>query len=289
MSISKSSKVWFITGSNSGFGRSLTEAVLAKGDRVVATTRHTEEVEDLVKQYPDTVKVVSLDITKAEEISSAIDTALSTFGRVDVLVNNAGFGTLGAVEEIAEEQVRYQFEVNCFGTLNLTKAMLPHFRQRKSGHILNVSSVGGFTAFPGTGIYCATKFAIEGYSEALAKEIAPLGIKLTLVEPGAFRTEFAGDSLATPDQQIDDYEETAHKFVKMQEQSSGEQPGDPDKAAQAMIKVVESDNPPMRLVLGEDALKATRQKMETFQKELDEWEEVTLSTSFDDAKASSVG
>ena len=283
-----SNKVWFITGSNSGFGRSLTEAVLAKGDRVVATTRHPEEIEDLVKQYPDTVKAVSLDITKASEISSAIDTALATFGQVDVLVNNAGFGTLGAVEEIEAEKVRHQFEVNCFGTLNLTKALLPHLRQRRSGHVLNVSSVGGFTAFPGTGIYCATKFAIEGYSEALAKEIAPLGIKLTLVEPGAFRTEFAGDSLATPDNQIDDYEETAHKFVKMQEQRSGEQPGDPDKAAQAMIKVVESDNPPMRLVLGEDALKATRQKIETFQKELDEWEEVTLSTSFDDAKASSV-
>ena len=282
-------KVWFITGSNSGFGRSLTEAVLEKGYKVVATTRHPEEIEDLVKQYPDTVKAVSLDITKASEITSAIDTALQTFGRVDVLVNNAGFGTLGAVEEISDEQVRKQFEVNCFGTLNLTKAMLPHFRQRKAGHILNVSSVGGFTAFPGTGIYCATKFAIEGYSEALAKEIAPLGIKLTLVEPGAFRTEFAGDSLATPDEQIDDYEETAHKFVKMQEEMSGEQPGDPDKAAQAMIKVVDSDNPPMRLVLGEDALKATRQKIETFQKELDEWEDVTLSTSYEDAKTTSLG
>ena len=282
-------KVWFITGSNSGFGRSLTEAVLAKGDKVVATTRHPEEIEDLVEQYPDTIKAVTLDITKSDEISSAIDTALSTFGQVDVLINNAGFGTLGAVEEIEDEQVRKQFEVNCFGTLNLTKAMLPHFRQRKTGHILNVSSVGGFTSFPGTGIYSATKFAIEGYSEALAKEITPLGIKLTLVEPGAFRTEFAGDSLATPDEQIDDYEETAHKFVKMQEEMSGEQPGDPDKAAQAMIKVVESDNPPMRLVLGEDALKATRQKIETFQKELDEWEEVTLSTSFEDAKSTSLG
>ena len=282
-------KIWFITGSNSGFGRSLTEAVLAKGDKVVATTRHPEQIKDLVKQYPNKVKAVNLDITKANEINSAIDTALSTFGRVDVLVNNAGFGTLGAVEEIEDEQVRKQFEVNCFGTLNLTKALLPHFRNRGSGHILNVSSVGGFTSFPGTGIYSATKFAIEGYSEALAKEIAPLGIKLTLVEPGAFRTEFAGDSLATPNNQINDYEETAHKFVKMQSQSSGEQPGDPDKAAQAMIKVVESDNPPMRLVLGEDALKATRQKIETFQKELNQWEDVTLSTSFDDAKASSVG
>jgi NAD(P)-dependent dehydrogenase (short-subunit alcohol dehydrogenase family) len=282
-------KVWFITGSNSGFGRSLTEAVLAKGDNVVATTRHPEEIQDLVEQYPDTIKAVTLDITKSNEISSAIDTALSTFGRVDVLVNNAGFGTLGAVEEIEDEQVRKQFEVNCFGTLNLTKALLPHFRQKKNGHILNVSSVGGFTSFPGTGIYSATKFAIEGYSEALAKEITPLGIKLTLVEPGAFRTDFAGDSLATPENPIDDYEETAHKFVKQQEEMSGEQPGDPDKAAQAMIKVVESDNPPMRLVLGEDALKATRQKIETFQKEIEQWEEVTLSTSFEDAKSTSLG
>ena len=282
-------KVWFITGSNSGFGRSLTEAVLEKGYKVVATTRHPEEIEDLVKQYPDTVKAVSLDITKADEINSAIDTALQTFGQIDVLVNNAGFGTLGAVEEIEDKQVRQQFEVNCFGTLNLTKALLPHFRQKKSGHILNVSSVGGFTSFPGTGIYCATKFAIEGYSEALAKELTPLGIELTLVEPGAFRTDFAGDSLATPENLIDDYQETAHKFVKMQEEMSGEQPGDPDKAAQAMIKVVESDNPPMRLVLGEDALKATRQKIETFQKELDEWEKVTLSTSFEDAKTTSLG
>ena len=287
--MSNLNKVWFITGSNSGFGRSLTEAVLAKGYKVVATTRHPEEIEDLVKQYPDTVKAVTLDITKSEEIKSAIDTALSTFGQIDVLVNNAGFGTLGAVEEISEDKARYQFEVNCFGTLNLTKALLPHFRQRKSGHILNVSSVGGFTSFPGTGIYCATKFAIEGYSEALAKEITPLGIKLTLVEPGAFRTDFAGDSLATPENTIDDYEETAHKFVKMLEETSGEESGDPDKAAQAMIKVVESDNPPMRLVLGEDALKATRQKIETFQKELDRWEKVTLSTSFEDAKTTSLG
>ena len=287
--MSKDKKVWFITGSNSGFGLSLTKAVLEKGDCVVATTRHPEQIKDLIEQYSDIAKAVTLDITKADEISSAIDTALATFGRIDVLVNNAGFGTLGAVEEIEDEQVRKQFEVNCFGTLSLTKALLPHFRQRKSGHILNVSSVGGFTAFPGTGIYCATKFAIEGYSEALAKEIAPLGIKLTLVEPGAFRTEFAGDSLATPENQIDDYESTAHKFVKMQEQSSGEQPGDPDKAAQAMIKVVESDNPPMRLVLGEDALEATRKKIESFQKELDEWEKVTLSTSFEDAKYTSLG
>ncbi|HHP7229589.1 MAG TPA: oxidoreductase [Xenococcaceae cyanobacterium] len=281
-------KVWFITGSNSGFGRSLTEAVLAKGDKVVATTRHPEEIADLVKQYSETVKAVHLDITKSNEISAAIDTALSTFGHVDVLVNNAGFGTMGAVEEVSEDKIRYQFEVNCFGTLNLTRAMLPHFRQRKSGHILNVSSVGGFTSFPGAGIYSATKFAIEGYSEALAKEIAPLGIKLTLVEPGAFRTDFAGDSLATPGNLIADYESTAHKFFKQQEQMNGQQPGDPDKAAQAMIKAVESDNPPLHLVLGEDALQGVRKKIESYQKELEAWEDVTLSTSFEDSKTGSL-
>ena len=271
-------KVWFITGSNSGFGLSLTEAVLAKGDKVVATTRHPEAIEDLAKQYPDTVKAVSLDITKADEINSAIDTALSAFGQIDVLVNNAGISTMGAVEEIEDEQIRYQFEVNCFGTLNVIKAMLSYFRQRKSGHILNVSSAAGLTAFPATGIYSASKFAIEGYSEALAQELAPLGIKLTLVEPGGFRTNIQ-NSMVTSDCQIDDYEETAHEVIKIVSDSS-KQPGDPNKAAQAMIKVVESDNPPLRLVLGEDAFKAVRQKIESLQKELEEWEEVTLSTSF---------
>ena len=271
-------KVWFITGSNSGFGRSLTEAVLAKGDKVVATTRHPEAIEDLVKQYPDTVKAVNLDITKTDEISQAIDSALSTFGQIDVLVNNAGFGVMGAVEEIEDEQIRYQFEVNCFGTLNVIKAMLPHFRQRKSGHILNISSIAGLRSRPGTGIYSASKFAIEGYSEALTQEIAPLGIKLTLIEPGLFRTEFVGKSMATSDLQIDDYQETAHAVVKYLLGNSGK--GDPDKAARAIIKVVESDNPPLHLILGEDALTGFRQKIEYLQKELKKWEEVTLSTSF---------
>ena len=278
--MSNEQKVWFITGSNSGFGYSLTEAVLAKGDRVIATTRHPEAMEPLVERYPDTVKAVRLDITKSDEIKDAIDTALRSFGQIDVLVNNAGFGTFGAVEEISEDKIRYQFEVNCFGTLNLTKALLPHFRQRRSGHILNISSVAGFTAFPGTGIYSATKFALEGYSEALAREIAPLGIKLTIVEPGGFRTEFAGGSLATSEDLIDDYEETAHEFVKTVQANSGQQPGDPDKAALAMIEVVNSANPPLRLALGEDALNGVRQKMESFEKELKEWENVTLSTAF---------
>ena len=186
-------EVWFITSSNSGLGRSLTEAVLAKGDNAIATTRHPEEIKDLEDRYPETVKAVVLDITNSDEINSALGIALSTFGNIDVLVNNAGSATMGAVEEISDEQVRQQFEVNFFGTLNLTKAMLPYFRQKKSGHILNISSVGGFTALPGTGIYSASKFALEGYSEALAKEIEPLGIKLTLVEPGAFRTDTKSD------------------------------------------------------------------------------------------------
>lgn len=282
-------KVWFITGSNSGFGLSLTKAVLDKGDRAIATSRHPEELDSLVEQYPDNVKVVELDVTKSDEIANAVKAGIQAFGRVDVLVNNAGFGTLGAVEEITEDKVRYQFEVNYFGTLNLTKAFLPHFRQRGSGHILNISSVGGFTSFAGTGIYCSTKFAVEGFSEALAQEIAPLGIKLTIVEPGAFRTDFAGDSLATPENLIDDYEETAHKFLKMQQENSGEQPGDPDKAALAMIKVVESENPPLRLVLGADALEGVRKKLSSVSQELDTWEEVTLNTAFEGAKVNSLG
>lgn len=188
ISMNIDSKVWFITGSNSGFGLSLSKAVLAKGDKVVATTRHPEAIEDLVKQYSNTLKVVSLDITKPKEISSAINVALATFGQIDVLVNNAGIATMGAVEEIEDEQTRHQFEVNCFGTLNVIKATLSCFRQRKSGHIINISSAGGLTSFPGSGIYSTTKFAIEGYSEALAQELAPLGVKLTLIEPGGFRT-----------------------------------------------------------------------------------------------------
>lgn len=284
-----SPKVWFITGSNSGFGRSLAEAVLAKGDKLVATTRHPEDVQDLANKYAEQVKIAELDITNADQISSAIDTAITTFGGVDVLVNNAGYGTLGAVEEISDEKVRKQFEVNCFGTLNLIKGFLPHFRQRQSGHILNVSSVGGVAAFAGTGIYCSTKFAIEGYSEALAQEVAPLGIKMTLVEPGSFRTDFAGSSLSTADSTIDAYKDTAHKFVKTAQETSGQQPGDPDKAAQAMIDVVYSENPPLRLILGEDALEGVRNKIESIQKDMDAWEDVSRNMAFPGVETASLG
>ncbi|MEM9510541.1 MAG: SDR family NAD(P)-dependent oxidoreductase [Cyanobacteria bacterium P01_E01_bin.35] len=269
--INTQAKNWFITGSNSGFGLALTKAVLGKGDCVIATSRHPEELDDLVQKYPDTIKVVQLDVTKSEDIAKAVYTAQQTNGGIDVLVNNAGFGTLGAVEEVAEDKIRflmqslmgetpktalhrYQFEVNYFGTLNLTRAFLPHFRQQGSGHILNVSSVGGFTSYAGTGIYSSSKFAIEGMSEALSQELAPLGVKVTIVEPGAFRTGFSGSALSVPENQISDYSETSGKFVKMAQSIDKEEPGDPHKAALAMIKVVESDNPPLRLVLGEDAL-----------------------------------
>ena len=281
-------KNWFITGSNSGFGLALTKAVLEKGDRAIATSRHPEELEDLVRQYPNTIEVVRLDVTKPEEIGKAVDTALQDKG-IDVLVNNAGFGSLGAVEEIAEDKIRYQFEVNYFGTLNLTRAFLPHFRQQGSGHILNVSSVGGFTSYAGTGIYSSTKFAIEGMSEALSQELAPLGINVTIVEPGAFRTGFSGSALSVPEHQISDYAETSGKFVQMAQSIDNEQPGDPHKAALAMIQVVESDNPPLRLVLGADALEGVRKKLSSVSKELDAWEEVTVNTAFEGAKVNSLG
>lgn len=278
-------KVWLVTGSSSGFGRAIAEAVLAKGDLVVATARHPEQVSDLVDQYPETAKAVRLDVTSSQEIENAIAAAMDSFGSINVLVNNAGYGSFGAVEEVSNEDIRQQFEVNFFGALMLTRKVLPLMRQQRNGHILNVSSVGGFTSFSGTGIYSATKFALEGLSEALSSEVAPLGIKVTIIEPGAFRTGFSGSSLSTPDRQIDDYAPTSGEFVKSSQDIDGKQPGDPAKAAKAIIQAVESDKPPLRLVLGADALGAIREKLSSVSEEISAWEEITINTSFEGMNA----
>lgn len=180
-------KVWLITGSSTGFGRSLTEAVLKKGDRVIATARKPEQLDDLVAKYPDTAKAVRLDVTNPQEVHNAVNAAIDAFGRIDVLINNAGYGTVGAIEEVSDEAIRRQFDTNVFGALEMMRTVLPIMRQQRSGHILNVSSVGGFVSFGATGIYCATKFALEALSEALAKKVAALGIKVTIIEPGAVR------------------------------------------------------------------------------------------------------
>lgn len=275
-------KVWLITGSSSGFGRSLTEAVLRGGDRVVATARKPEQLDNLIKQYPDTIKTVRLDVTNLQEVQAAHESALNAYDRIDVLVNNAGYGAIGAIEEVSDQDIKRQFDTNFFGALNMTRAVLPTMREQRSGHILNISSVAGVVSFIGGGIYCATKFALEAVSEALAQEVKPLGIKVTIIEPGSFRTDFSGRSIVTPEHAIADYAETSGKVIKWTQELDGNQPGDPVKAVAAMIQVVESDNPPLRLALGEDSVNGITQKLESMQAELETWKSVSLSTAFED-------
>jgi NAD(P)-dependent dehydrogenase (short-subunit alcohol dehydrogenase family) len=273
-------KVWLITGCSSGFGKELVRAVLENGDKVVATARNTSSLDWITEMASDHAITLELDVTKPQQVRETIAAAIKHFGRIDVLVNNAGYGLLGAIEEVTDEQARQQFEVNVFGALDMMRAILPDFRKQRSGHILNISSVGGFVAFPGVGIYNASKFALEALSESLYKETAPLGIKVTLIEPGPFRTDWAGrSSVVAAD--IDDYAETAGIRKKTIQGYSGTQDGDPYKAALAMIKVVESENPPLRLPLGVTALDSIRCKIHQVAKELNEWESVTINTSFD--------
>ncbi|MBD2774279.1 oxidoreductase [Iningainema tapete] len=287
--MANNTKVWLITGSSTGFGRSLTEAVLKSGDRVIATARKPEQLNDLVNQYPETAKAIRLDVTNSQEVHDAVNAAIETFGQIDVLVNNAGFGSVGAIEEVSDDDIQREFATNVFGALSMMRAVLPSMRQRRSGHILNISSVGGQVSYAGSGIYCATKFALEGLSEALSKEVAELGIKVTIIEPGAFRTDFNGRSLASPEHLIDDYASTSGKFLKWLEENDGKQPGDPDKAAEAMIQAVYSDNPPLRLALGADAVGEIEQKLESVKKELDAWRLLSIDTAFEGMEASAIG
>lgn len=280
--MSNKNKVWFITGSSTGFGREMAEQVLERGEKVVATARNTADVEDLVEKYPDTARAVKLDVTDAEDIKNSVETALSEFGRIDVLVNNAGYGLGGGIEEPSEEQIRKQFETNVFGVIKMMREVLPSMRKQKSGHILNLSSIGGFRSGPSIGYYTATKFALEALSEALSKEVEHLGIKVTLIEPGGFRTDFAGRSFDLPENRIDEYV-TSERIDKIGDYDK-KQPGDPVKAVKAMIKVVDTENPPLRLPLGEDAVTGMEEKMKDVQKNIDEWREVAIDTKVDEAE-----
>ena len=273
----KTSRVWFITGASTGFGRKLAEAVLAKGDRVVATARKPESVADLVQQDPSRARAVRLDVTDLTQVKAAVQAAIDAFGRIDVLVNNAGYGLLGAVEEVSDAQIRQQFETNLFGLLNVTRAVLPLLRKQRSGHILNVTSVGGQVSFPTFGMYHGTKYAIEGISESLAQEVAPFGVKVTIVEPGGFKTDFATRSLARAER-IAAYQPLYEALLKAFE--SGVY-GDPVRAVQAMIQVVEAEQPPLRLALGADALKTIRGKLHSELEEYSRWESVTVATAFE--------
>jgi NAD(P)-dependent dehydrogenase (short-subunit alcohol dehydrogenase family) len=272
------SHVWFITGASTGFGRKLAEAVLAKGDRVVATARNPETVADLERQNPSHARAVRLDVTDLAQVKASVQAAISAFGRIDVLVNNAGYGLLGAVEEVSDAQIRQQFETNLFGLLNVTRTVLPLLREQKSGHILNVTSVGGQVSFPTFGMYHGTKYAIEGISESLAKEVAGFGIKVTIVEPGGFKTDFATRSLVQAER-IPAYLPLYEALLKAFE---GGVYGDPARAAQAMIQAVEADEPPLRLALGADALHIIREKLHSELEEYKRWEHVTVATAFED-------
>lgn len=273
-------KVWLITGCSTGFGRQLAKELLQKGYSVAVTARNTQDIQDIIEGYPETSIALQLDVTKAEDIKTTVTAVMEKFGRIDVLVNNAGIGYFGAIEESEEEEVRRMFEINFFGLANMTHAVLPQMRAQRSGHIVNIASIGGLVAFPAVGFYNATKFAVDGYSESLSKEVAPLGIKVTVIAPSGFRTDWAGRSANNSKIVIDDYTTTAGANKDNIRGYSGNQPGDPERAAKAIIKAVEAEQPPLRLLLGVNALKGARNKLETLKKDFDTWEETTIGADF---------
>lgn len=273
-------KVWFITGCSTGFGRELAALVLKLGYKAGVASRDIKDVKDIVNDYPESALAVTLDVTKGDEIKLAVEHVEQKFGRIDVLVNNAGIGYFGAIEESEEEEVRRMFEINFFGLANVTRAVLPGMRKRHSGHIVNIASIGGLVAFPAVGFYNATKFAVVGYSEALAKETEHLGIKVTIIAPSGFRTDWAGRSARNSKVIIEDYAPTAGTNKNNIRGYSGKQPGDPKRAAAAIVNVVESANPPLRLLLGAAALKGARNKLEQLKKDFDTWEETTVNADF---------
>ncbi len=276
-----SPSVWFITGVSSGFGRSLAEAVLARGDTVVGTVRNDAQIAPFENLAPGRAHCVLLDVTDTAAVPRAVAHALKRTGAIDILVNNAGYGLFGALEEVSDAEARQLFDTNVFGTVNVIRAVLPHFRERKRGHIVNFSSVAGVIGIAGCSFYCASKHAIEGLSESLAQELHPFGIGVTLVEPGGFRTNFAGGSLKWSGNELPEYSETVGKMRRYMSSYHGTQTGDPAKAAEAIVRAVLADAPPLRLPLGLDAVDVVRKKLGVIQDNLETWLEVSSSTNFD--------
>lgn len=272
---------WLITGCSTGLGRAFAEAVLARGENVVATARDASTVADLAEAHPDTALALALDVTDDDQVTAAVQAAEERFGGVDVLVNNAGYGYRAALEEGEDADVRQLFETHVFGTVRTTKAVLPGMRARRSGTIVNLSSIGARVAPEGSGYYAAVKAAVEALTLSLRKEVAPLGITAMVVEPGGFRTDFAGRSLTQSSTPIADYAETAGKRRKENDTVHGTQAGDPAKAAAALIEAVESANPPYMLLLGNDASDGFRKALHTLLDEVDTWESLSRGTDFD--------
>lgn len=274
------SKVFLITGVSSGLGRAFAEGALAAGHRVIGTLRSVEAAAAFSAHPTGRAHGVLLDVTAVEAIPSTVADAERQVGPIDVLVNNAGYGHEGILEELTLDEVRRQFDANVFGAVAMVKAVLPGMRARRSGHIVNVTSMGGFITMPGITAYCGSKFALEGISEALGKEVKSLGIHVTALAPGQFRTDWAGRSMVRTARSIADYDTVMDPIRAARQAKSGQQPGDPEKAAQALLKLVASGNPPVRLYLGSDALKLVGEKIDAMREEIAAWEAVSRSTDF---------
>jgi NAD(P)-dependent dehydrogenase (short-subunit alcohol dehydrogenase family) len=275
-------KVWFITGSSRGLGRSLTEAVLAQGDQVAATARTPKHLNDLAEKYPDQIYPIQLDVTDKVQIKSAVEDTIERFGRIDVLVNNAGFGITGAAEAFTDEQVRSQLETNLYAPIEVTRAVLPYMRKQRSGRILQISSIGGRVGNTGLTMYQAAKFGLGGFTEALSKEVASLGIHVTSVEPGGFRTDWAGASMSFAPQ-VDGYESTVDAITTYLSSGQFTPVGDPNKAAKVMVDLANHPEPPVHLVLGSEAVAILKKADADRQDEFEKWLAVSLSTDHDEA------
>lgn len=273
-------KTWFITGASTGLGEALATLLLAKGDRVAATFRKPEQLDAFTQQKPGHSLGVLADVTNADQLTAAVQQAIDTFGHLDVVVNNAGYGSLGSLEEITEAETQRQFDVNVFGPLRVVRAVLPHLRAQKSGHILNVTSVGGLIGMAHAGIYNGSKFALEGLGESLAAQLKPLGIHVTNVEPGPFRTKWAGDSATYTETKIADYQPTVGEGLKASLGRDGNQKGDPAKAAEAMYQLVRLPKPPTHLLLGGFAYQLVREKLQAMLKEIDDFAYLGEPTDF---------
>jgi NAD(P)-dependent dehydrogenase (short-subunit alcohol dehydrogenase family) len=280
-STGRPNRVWLITGTSTGFGRQLAETLIGRGERVVATARNVAGIKDLAEQASDQVLTVRLDVTDQASIRDAVNAAIARFGRIDVLVNNAGHGLVGALEELSDAQLRTVLETNVFGVAAVTRAVLPTMRAQRSGHVVQLSSVGGAVGNPGHAAYATSKFALEGMSEALAGEVAPLGIRVSIVEPGPFRTEFAGRSMSFAEP-IDDYRDTPAGALRTRfRDQDGRQPNDPARAAEAIILLVDRPDSPLRLPLGPEAVTRIRSKLTAQLDDLTVWEEVSTNTRYD--------
>lgn len=275
-------KVWFVTGASKGLGLTLVKRLLNEGHSVAATSRNLSELKAAVNSESESFLPLEMDLIKEESVAENIKKAVEQFGKIDVVVNNAGYGQLGTLEELTDEESRKNFDTNVFGSLNVIRKAMPYLRDQKSGHIINIASIGGLSGdFPGWGIYCATKFAVVGFTESLAAEVKEFGINATVIYPGYFRTDFlTGGSLRTPENEIDAYKTARKVQAAHEEEINGNQPGDPEKAATAMIDLASMENPPVHLVLGSDAFQMAGNKLETLKNEISDFKALSISTDY---------